>query len=61
MKILMDGKNHGAGANSSSPCSTAGGGCRVYSSCKKLTACENIYVPVKREICPVKVVVCEVY
>ncbi|MDU1398708.1 hypothetical protein GKF99_00445 [Finegoldia sp. BIOML-A2] len=23
MKVLMDGRNHGAGLNSSSPCSTA--------------------------------------
>ncbi|MDU1213052.1 hypothetical protein [Finegoldia magna] len=61
MKILVDGRNHGAGTNSSSPCSTAGGGCRVYSSCKRLTGCGNIHVPVDIRPCPVKINVCIVH
>lgn len=61
MKVLKDGKNHGAGTNSSSPCSTAGGGRRVYSSCRRLNGCGNIYVPVYVRPCPFKVDVCKVH
>lgn len=45
MKVLMDGRNHGAGTNGSSPCSTAGPGCKVYSPCKGLMGCGNIHGP----------------
>lgn len=58
MKVLMDGRNHGAGTNSSSPCSTAGGGCRVYSSCERLNGCGNIHVPVDVRPCRIKVDIC---
>ncbi len=55
MKILMDGRNHGAGTNSSSPCSTAGGGCRVYPSCRRLNYCGNFFAPVDIRPCPFKI------
>ena len=52
MKILMDGRNHGAGTNSSSPCATAGGGCSINkggcvsnSPCGS-HGCGNVYVPI---------------
>ncbi|MDU5743169.1 MAG: hypothetical protein E6Z87_03935 [Finegoldia magna] len=51
MKIPMDGRNHGAGLNSSSPCATAGGrcsinkgGCVSNNSCGS-NSCGNVYVP----------------
>ena len=52
MKVLMDGRNHGSGTNSSSPCATAGGGCSINkggclsnSPCGS-KGCENVYIPI---------------
>ena len=52
MKVLMDGRNHGAGTNISSPCAIAGGGCNInkggYGSNSPCGShgCGNVYVPI---------------
>jgi len=52
MKILVYGRNYGAGTNSSSPCATAGGGCSIKKGgcvnnnpCGS-NSCGNVYVPI---------------
>lgn len=50
MKVLMDGRNHGAGPNSSNPCSTVcsinKGVCVNYTPCSK-GGCGSVYIPVQ--------------